>query len=630
MLLNISFHFDFIPLLVVVAVAWLAPILLSLLKVKNVPSVIVEIIMGYIIGVYFFVSRTGSDFHILEFLATAGFIFIMFLSGLEIDVDQIISSFPKKKTARSVFKNAFILGLAYFALVVILSYLSTFFLSRFIVIPHRWYFALIMVTTSVGIVLPVLKGRGELSSSYGQMIIIAAAVADVLSIILFTFTAFILRNGFKFELLYILIVFFAFYIFYRITGWLRHVMLFKRLFYQLSHAASQIRVRSSILIMLIFVGISQYIGEEVILLGAFLSGLLLSTLLHKERSVLMIKLDGMGYGFFIPIFFIMVGIMFEPSALKDFDSSILIFLVMLLLVMFTIKIIPSFLWIKMFGPRKAIAGGFLMSSQLSLIIAASVIGLQLGVVTPAINASFILMAVLTCLIAPVLFNWIYPVDITEGEKTIIIGGSSTAVLLARRMDIHGKKVIIVEKDNKRFQEIKEKGLVVFEGDGLDEEIYRKIKLLKDNFVVVETGDDEQNLKIASILKGDFSHDKIITRSDKMSFAEKFTQLGVKSIDRHRIFATAIENFILRPTTYNDLVETFENYTVEEIFITNSQIDGMQVKDVPFPDGALLILIKREKSFFIPHGETYFKLGDILHVLGTPTALENVISRVQAR
>ena len=630
MLLNISFHFDFIPLLIVVAVAWLAPILLTLLKVKHLPSVLLEIVLGYVIGTFFFVSQSGPAYNILSFLATAGFIFLMFLSGLEIDVDQIISSFPKQKTARSVFRNAFILGITYFVLVVGLSYLSTFLLSHFVTIPHRWYFALIIVTTSVGIVLPVLKGRGELSGSYGQMIIIAAAVADVIGIILFTFTAFILRNGFKFELLYILIVFFVFYIFYRITASLKHVMLFKRLFYQLSHAASQIRVRSSVLIMLIFVAISQYIGEEVILLGAFLSGLLLSTLLHKERSVLMIKLDGMGYGFFIPIFFIMVGITFDPSAIKGFDSSIFGFLAILLVVMFVIKLIPSFLWVKMFGLRKAIAGGFLMSSQLSLIIAASVIGLQLGVVTPALNSSFVLMAVLTCLIAPILFNWISPVDITEGDKTVIIGGSSTAVLLARRMNIHGKKAIIIEKNKERYREIEDKGLVVFEGDGTDEAVYRKIKLLKDNYVVVETGNDEANYKIVNILKNKLSHEKIITRSDRMTFAEKFAQMGVKSIDHHRIFATAIENMILRPTTYNDLVETFENYTVEEIAITNNRIDGMLVKNVPFSDDALLILIKRDKSIFIPHGETYFKRGDILHVLGTPTALENVISKVQAR
>ena len=629
MLLNISFHFDFLPLLMVVAVAWLAPIILSLLKIRDIPSVILEIVLGYIIGVFFFTSRTAGSFHILEFLALAGFIFLMFLGGLEIDVDQITASFPKRKLLHSGFlKNPLLAGIGHFIIAILLSFILTLVLSRFIPISHKWYFALIMVTTSVGIVLPVLKNRGELSSRYGQMIVIAAAVADIFSIILFTFTAFIIRNGFRFDLLYIFFLFIIFYLFIRLSRPLKQIVFLKRLVHQLSHAASQIQVRSALLIILIFVVLSQYIGEEVVLLGAFLSGLLMSTLLHKERSVLMIKLDGMGYGFFIPIFFIMVGIQFDPGALMEFDKSLIVFIILLLVSLFVIKLVPSLMWSGLFGLKKAVAGGFLMSSRLSLIIAASAIGLQLGVITPGINSSFVLMAIITCLFSPVIFSAIFPVSVIEGDKTIIIGGSSTSVLLARRMNIHGKRTIIIEKNRKRYEEIKSKGLVTYHGDGIDRDIYDKVKLSKDNFVVVDTRDDSQNLKIVGFLKNELAHDKIITRSEKMPFAEKYTHLGVESIDHHRIFATAIENYILRPSTYHDLVETFENYTVEEIAVTNKHIDGMQVKEVPFHSGALLIMIKRDKTFFIPHGESYFKMGDVLHVFGTPTALGNVISKVQ--
>lgn len=631
MLLNISFHFDFLPLLIVVAVAWLAPIILSLLKVKQVPSVILEMILGYIIGIFFFTSRSAPSFHILEFLALTGFIFLMFLSGLEIDVDQILDSFPGRRMSFSgAFKNPLLAGIGHFLLAILISFGLTLLLGNFVAIPHRWYFSLIMVTTSVGIVLPVLKNRGELSGPYGQMIMIAAAVADILSIILFTFTAFIVKKGFRFDILYILILFVAFYLLYRLSKPLKQIVFIKRLVYQLSHAASQIQVRSALLIILVFVVLSQYIGEEVILLGAFLSGLLMSTLLHKERSVLMIKLDGMGYGFFIPVFFIMVGIQFDPAAMGKLGHELVVFVILLIISLYLIKLIPSVFWSGRFGFKKAMAGGFLMSSRLSLIIAASAIGLQLKVITPGINSGFILMAIITCLFSPVIFNTIFPTEVTEGDKTIIIGGSSTAVLLTRRMNIHGKKAIIIEKDKRRYQDIKNKGLQVVHGDGLDRKVYKEVKLSQDNFVVVDTRNDPQNLQIVHLLKHDLDHDKIITRSEKMSFGEKYTSLGVESIDHHRIFATAFENFILRPTTYNDLVETFENYTVEEIPITNSQIGGMQVKNVPFHDGALLILIKRDKSFFIPHGETYFKMGDILHVLGTPTALEDVISKVQGR
>jgi Kef-type K+ transport system membrane component KefB len=631
MLLNISFHFDYLPLMLVIGMAWLAPILISLLKISKVPTVIVEILLGFVLGRFFFTQQGGESFHILEFLALSGFIFLMFLGGLEIDVDQIIASFPRRKLTYSGFlKNPLLSGISHFVMAILLSFVLTLFLAHYITIPHRWYFALIMVTTSVGIVLPVLKNRGELPGRYGQMIIIAAAIADIFSIILFTFTAFIIRNGFRFELFYILILFIVFYLFIRLSRPLKQVVFIKRLFFQLSHAASQIRVRSAVLIILIFVVLSQYIGEEVVLLGAFLSGLLMSTLLHKERSVLMIKLDGMGYGFFIPIFFIMVGIQFDPAALGKFDTTLVAFLILLTVSLFVIKLIPSLIWSQLFGFRKAVAGGFLMSSRLSLIIAASAIGLQLGVISPGINSSFILMAIITCLFSPVIFSMIYPVALTEGEKTIIIGGSSTSVLLARRMSIHGKKAIIVEKDEKRYQEIKSKGLEAIQGDGQDEGMYGKIKLTKDNYVVVDTRSDQQNLKIVNLLKNVLGHEKIITRSEKLTFAEKYLHMGVESIDYHRVFATAIENYILRPSTYHDLVETFENYTVEEIAVTSKQIDGRQVKEVPFHSGAILMMIKRDKTFFIPHGESYFKIGDVLHVFGTPTALENVISKVQAR
>ena len=139
----------------------------------------------------------------------------------------------------------------------------------------------------------------------------------------------------------------------------------------------------------------------------------------------------MGYGFFIPFFFIMVGVGFDPVALNEFDQTLIGFLLLLLLSLFAIKVIPSLLWCRLFGFKKAISGGFLISSRLSLIIAASTIGLELGVITPGINASIIIMAVITCFVSPVIYNWISPGNLTEGKKTIIIGGSSTAVLLAR-------------------------------------------------------------------------------------------------------------------------------------------------------------------------------------------------------
>ncbi len=623
LLLSISFDFDFLPLFIVATVAWLVPMLLNLFKLKKVPAVIVEIILGYFVGVYFLGSPDQESYHILEFLALSGFIFLMFLSGLEIDVDQIIASFPRKRiTVARFLKNPLLVGLSSFIITLILSYLGALSLSSFASINSRWYFALIMVTTSVGIILPILKNRGEVNSRFGQMLIIAAAIADIISIILFTFTAFILKHGFKWKILLIIALFAAFFIFYEIGKRLHKFPLYKRVSFQLSHAASQISVRGTMLLILIFVVLSHYIGEEVILLGAFLSGLLLSNFLHKERSLLMVKLDGMGFGFFIPIFFIMVGAKFEPEAFHEFDSSLIYFLIFLLITLFAVKVIPSLLWARLFGVRKAISGGFLMSSRLSLIIAAAAIGQDLGVITAGQNASFVLMAVLTCFLSPIIFNQLNPPDILEGDKTIIVGGSSTGVLLARRLHIHGKTSIIVEMNEARCKEIKANGLNSIRGDGLNPDIYQKIKLKPENYVVVDTASDERNYKICELLRKDIGHERIISRAAHLSLDRAMKRLEVETVDAVKVIATTIENLIIRPTTYHTLVETFENFSVEEIQIRNKDVDGLQVKEVPFQNNAILMMVKRGNESYIPHGETFFRVGDIVHIFGTDSALED--------
>ncbi len=197
-LLNISLHFDYLPLLIVVGLAWIIPMSLSILRIKKIPSVILEIFFGYLAGKFLLNGISPENINILEFLGLTGFIFLMFLGGLEIDMDQVKYSFPGKRiNFARILKNPLIIAVVFFCITLVLSYGAAKALSSLVDIKNSWYFSLIMVTTSVGIILPVLKTRGEATGAFGQVIIIAAAVADILSIILFTFTAYILKNGFQ-------------------------------------------------------------------------------------------------------------------------------------------------------------------------------------------------------------------------------------------------------------------------------------------------------------------------------------------------------------------------------------------------------------------------------------------------
>ena len=623
MLLTISFDFDFIPLLVVLALAWLVPVSMTLFKIKKVPTIIVEILAGFIIGKLFLGSISFESARILDFLALSGFLFLMFHSGLEINVDQIMASFPKKKITYSRFlKNPLLVGIVFFFITMVLAYGSAIFLSYFVHINNIFYYSLILVTTSVGIIVPVLKNRGEINSRFGQMIILAAAFADISSIVLFSFSAFTIKNGFQVELLYILSLFIAFFIFYKLGRRLKQLPFVKRLLFELEHAASQITVRGAMVVIILFVALAQLIGEEVMLLGAFLGGLLLSFFLHKERSLILLKLDGMGYGFFIPIFFIMVGVNFDTASLNDFDSTLFLYLGSLFVILYAIKLIPAFLWVRLFGKRTALSGGFLMASRLSLIIAASQIGLDLGIISPSVNAGFIIMAVVTCTLSPLLYNYLTPRCKFKGDKTIIVGGSSMGVLLARRMQMHGKSAVIIEKDKSRYEDIKSKGITVIHGDGKDPSIFDSLDLSPSNYVVIETATKEENLKVARMLKKDLGHENVITAASTAAINDNLKRLNVELIDVTRTLATTIENLIIRPTTYHALVETFDKFNVEEITITNPDLDGLQVKEIPFHEDGFLMLIRRGNEMVVPHGDTYLKSGDVVVVFASDTAMND--------
>jgi Kef-type K+ transport system membrane component KefB/Trk K+ transport system NAD-binding subunit len=617
------FGVDYLPLLAVLFTAWIIPVAFSLFKIKRVPSVVAEIIIGYILGFFFLTFVTEQTLFVLDFLSILGLMFIMFLSGLEIDVDQLTNSFPRKKpTASQFLKNPLLSGILHFVITLLLSLAGSFMLSKIVSIPNLWFFSLILTTTFLGLILPVLKNRGESNTLYGQMIIVAAAVADVIGIILLVFTTVFIRFGTGKEM-YLIAGLFLFFILSYQAGKRIKLKFFRKITYQLAHAASQISIRGALLLLFLFVAISQFLGQEGILLGAFLAGLLLSAFLHKEKSLLILKLEGMGYGFFIPVFFIMVGAKFNIKTLQEFDQSLMLVMALVIVLVFLVKILPSFLWSHLFGFRKTMAGGVLMASRLGLVIAAAFVGMELGAITPGMNTILIIMALTTCLLSPLLYNLIYKQQAISDEKTIIVGGSSIGVLLARRLKMHGRASVIIENNLVRFEEIRGKGLDVFLGDGLKPESYEKTGLKKENYIVVNTGSGEVNEVICRMLRHELLHERIISNPASLKEDLELRNLGVDVIDTRLVIASTFENMVLRPSSQHLLVDSFENYILEDLEIGASEIDGKQLKEIPIHKDGMLMLLMRGAEKYIPHGDTYLRKGDKLTVFGTATAIDNI-------
>lgn len=620
--------FNFIPLLFVIFIAWLIPMLLTIFKADKIPSVLLEILAGYVAGIFLIKYIDKDSLLVLDFLALSGLVFIMFLSGVEIDIHSILASFPKKIRMDSFGTNPLLAGVAHYIMCLVISFAGTYLLSFYVEIPNIWFFSLIPTTTFMGIVYPVLKNRGETKTYYGQTLITTSAVADIFSITLVTVSALYLKFGFHYEL-FLVIAFFLFFILLYQLGKKFTPGIFKKVTYQKAHAATQLSMRGAIALVLLFVVIAQFVGGEVVILGAFLSGLLMSFFMSKERSILIIKLEAMGFGFFIPVFFIMVGARFDPGSLLEYDKSLYVFLALLLILFYIVKIIPSFIWIRKFGQRLSVAAGFLLAAHLGLVIAAASVGLKLGAITPGANSSFIIMVAITCFASPLIYGLINRKKTYPEDQTIIIGGSSVGVLVARRLKMLGRSSLIIEVNPQRYEEIHSNGLEIVLGDGLDKSTYERIDLKSDCNVVVMTGSEQTDLAVCELLRKEFNHEKIISVPGNSRIEKKMLGLGVQILDARRVIASTIENFILSPSVYRSLVETFENYLVEDIIILNSDAEGKRIMDIPLNKESMIILVTRGNEKYVPHGETYLRAGDVITVFGTGSAIEeirNTISR----
>jgi len=384
--------FSYSSLLLIVFVAAVIPAAVNRIKFISIPIVVGEIVAGILIG------KSGlnlvSESVWLDFLFKLGFAFLMFMSGLEINLQLIGPSSKKGQLIRQPFFVASILFLTTF----ILSFSIAFLLKIYGLIPNITLFVIVFCSTSVGIVVPILKEKGLLNEEYGQIILITALLADFSTMILLSLFVTLTSSSSVFEILLILLLIPAFFLVYKAGNKIMKYPMME----ELAHKTSQIKVRGTIALLIMFMTLAQLLKTEMIL-GAFLAGLIVSLINDRDTSLIYRKLDAIGYGFFIPLFFIMVGVNFNAKDIINNPESMYLLPVFLAIIYF-VNLIPSIFLRFIYSWKKSIAAAILSSSRLSLIIAAGTIGYKMGVISGALNATIILVAIITCTISPLLFN----------------------------------------------------------------------------------------------------------------------------------------------------------------------------------------------------------------------------------
>lgn len=607
-------HINYGPLFIIFVIAWLVPLFLSWLEISKVPAVVVKIVLGVLIGPY--VLDLMEETPYMDFLAQTGFLILIFLAGLEIDINKIISSFPRKIRAFDLVSNTLIMAIIIYFGSLILSIPVSWLISQFIEIDIVFY-TLILPTVAVSITVPILKAEGALTRRFGQVLLMQGAIATVMSIILISIYSGVLKNGFQVELLLFSVIFVVFIVTYILGKKLLKVRIFQKLLYTLEHAASQIRVRGAVVLLLLFVVVAHLIDTEYVM-GAFFAGVLLSMFVSKERSALLFKLDGMSYGFFIPIFFIMVGVNLDLSALSNFQESIPLILTLVFSFYF-IQIIPSLIMTRIFGIKRALAGGVLNTARMGLTIATAQVGLSLGVINTADNAGIVASSILVSLISPFAYQ-LFSNDGEEHHGIYIFGGSRASLFLAERLNMHDSSSVTYLQNRDIVHEFDRKSIKHVDVENIDPQFLDTLHFRPTDLIIVLMESRVLNLEITKYIKNNLNHKKIITRKQSASHELIDPQGDLKIVDHDEVLASHIEDMVTRPHSVGTLHDSFGIYRVEEIQIQKKDIHRKMVREIAFPPSGSLMIQRRNSEIFIPHGDTHLLIGDVITVIGNAAAL----------
>ena len=375
----------FANLLVVVAVGFLAPFLLGLLPKLRLPSVVFEIVAGIVIGPSVF-GLVEVDVTI-EVLALIGLAVLLFLAGLEIDFGQLRGRLLR-------------LAAAGWALSFALAVAVGLGLELAGLVDTPLLVAIILSATSLGVIIPVLADVGELETKFGQLVLAGASIADFGAVVLLSLLYSGESGPGSTAVLLALFAGLLLVTFFAIRAAERSRRVEEDLL-RLQDSSAQIRVRAAMVLMIAFVALAEGLGLEVIL-GSFAAGALLGLLDPDKRMThpnFRTKLEAIGFGFFIPIFFVTVGIRFDLQALLD-DAANLAMVPIFLAALLVVRGLPAVLYRRFVGDRRAVVAGIFQATSLPFIVAAVAIGSELGAVGSAEGSALIAAGLLSVLIFP--------------------------------------------------------------------------------------------------------------------------------------------------------------------------------------------------------------------------------------
>lgn len=378
---------DLTDLFVILAVATVVPLLVDALSGRvRFPGVVLEIFIGIIVGP----SLLGwvADGPLVELIANLGLAMLMFLAGYEIDFLRVRGKPLTLALTGWALSVAIGIGLA----IVLDAWLDL-----------SWtYVALAVSTTAIGTLLPILRDSGEVATRLGTFLLAAGAVGEFGPIVA---VSLVLQGGRPGRTIVVLLIFAAIAVAGIVLATRPRPARFARVVGATLATSSQFAVRVAMLLLLGLVWSAEELGLDI-LLGAFAGGLIFRQFVRggpeHEHGTVESKLDGIGFGFLIPIFFVVSGVRFDAQALFS-DWGTLILLPLFLLLFLVCRGVPSvLLYREVLDQRQRGALAFYSATQLPLVVVISTLGVEAKQLSSGTAAAMVGAGMLSVLIYPLV------------------------------------------------------------------------------------------------------------------------------------------------------------------------------------------------------------------------------------
>ena len=385
-------------LFVVAMISASAPLVAALIPHQRVPQVVLLILGGIVIGPH----GLGIDSTVeLQLIANVGLGFVFLLAGFEIDPALLLARAGRLALAAWVI--ALVAATAVVGALAALGYVRAF-------VPV----ALALTTTALGTVLPSLRESGMLGGAFGRYFLASGAIGELLPILAI---AIFLGVNSSLSALVSIAAIALIALALALAPRVLHGRRLARIVAEGADTTGQTTLRWSILLLIGLLVLAGEFGLDVVL-GAFLAGAVLRRWAPGEVQAFESKLDAVGYGFFIPVFFVSAGMGVDLASIQEAPARLLVFLALLLVV----RGLPVlFVYRRALALRERTQLMLCTATTLPLIVALTQIGLSNGTMLPENAAALVGAGVLSVLMFPLLAMSLHRPGASEHEGRAMRG-----------------------------------------------------------------------------------------------------------------------------------------------------------------------------------------------------------------